>query len=142
MSENKTRPTAADAKKFLEALEHPTRKSDALILFDLFGRVTGWAAQMWGPSIIGYGRYEYRYASGREGEFMATGFSPRKSYTSIYIMPGYSEFGGLLGRLGKVKHGKSCLNVNKLADVDLDVLEEIIRDGVANLRINHPVFDI
>ncbi len=89
---------------------------------------------MWGPSIVGYGRYHYRYKSGREGDFLATGFSPRKAAHSIYIMPGYADFTHILSRLGKHKLGKSCLYVNKLADIDLDVLAELIRAGLDDLE--------
>ncbi len=94
---------------------------------------------MWGASMIGYGRYHYRYKSGREGDFLATGFSPRKSALSIFIMPGYADFGDILTRLGKHKLGKSCLYVNKLADIDLDVLSELIRAGLKDLDQHWPV---
>ncbi len=94
---------------------------------------------MWGPSIVGYGRYHYRYKSGREGDFLATGFSPRKTALSIYIMPGYADFGDILSRLGKHKTGKSCLYVNKLADIDPEVLSELIRAGLADLETHWPV---
>lgn len=94
---------------------------------------------MWGPSIIGYGRYHYIYDSGREGDFLATGFSPRKANLSIYIMPGYTDFGEILSRLGKHKIGKSCLYVTKLADIDLDVLAELIRAGLKDLDQKWPV---
>jgi len=94
---------------------------------------------MWGASIVGYGRYHYRYKSGREGDFLATGFSPRKTALSVYIMPGYADFGDILSRLGKHKLGKSCLYVNKLADIDLDVLSELIRAGLEDLGRLWPV---
>ena len=98
---------------------------------------------MWGPSIIGYGRYQYKYDSGREGESMLTGFSPRKQNLTVYIMPGY-RFDSMqekLGRLGKHKLGKSCLYINKLADIDMDVLEEIVVDGVAYMRDTYATSD-
>ena len=94
---------------------------------------------MWGTSIIGYGTYHYVYDSGRESDFLATGFSPRKAALSIYIMPGYADFTEILGRLGKHKIGKSCLYVNKLADIDTDVLVELISAGLANLNARWPV---
>jgi hypothetical protein len=94
---------------------------------------------MWGPTIIGYGQYHYTYGSGRAGEFLATGFSPRKANLSIYILPGYADFGAILSRLGKHTIGKSCLYVNKLADIDLDVLEELIRAGLDDLGTRWPV---
>lgn len=126
-------------RAFLEAVEHPTRRADGLRLDALFRDVTGYAPVMWGPSIVGYGRYHYKYASGREGDALATGFSPRKSGLSIYIMPGYADFGEMLGRLGKHKKGKSCLYVNKLADINEDVLRELIRAGLADLNGHWPV---
>lgn len=86
-----------------------------------------------GASIIGYGRYHYTYASGREGEFLATGFSPRKAALSLYIMPGYQDYGAILARLGKHRPGRSCLYVTKLEDIDMAVLEELIRAALADL---------
>ena len=94
---------------------------------------------MWGPTIIGYGEYHYTYDSGREGDFLATGFSPRKANMVLYIMPGYQEFGEILERLGKHRTGKSCLYVNKLADIDLNVLSELIRTGLRDLDRIWPV---
>lgn len=139
MAQNKTQETAIDPRDFIESVEHPTRKADALVLLDLFTRVSGYSAKMWGPSIIGFGRYHYTYDSGREGDFLATGFSPRKANMSIYIMPGYQDYGALMERLGKHKLGKSCLYVNKLADIDLEVLEELIRAGLKDLHAIWPV---
>ena len=92
---------------------------------------------MWGPSIIGYGRYYYKYDSGREGHAMLTGFSPRKSALSLYIMPGYQDMSAHLDNLGKHKIGKSCLYINKLDDVDLKILEAIIVEGVSYMRANY-----
>jgi hypothetical protein len=94
---------------------------------------------MWGPTMVGYGQYHYRYASGREGDFLATGFSPRKANLSIYIMPGYQDYGAILKRLGKHKTGKSCLYINTLGDVDIDVLEDLIRAGLKDLGEIHEV---
>lgn len=88
---------------------------------------------MWGPSIVGYGRYHYVYDSGREGDFLATGFSPRAREFSIYIMPGYADFGSILDRLGKHRIGKSCLYVRRLSDIDTDVLRELILAGLDDL---------
>lgn len=137
----KTKPTKVDPSDFVEAIDHDTRRKDAQALLDLFGRVTGMKPKMWGPSIVGYGRYEYQYVSGREGEFMMTGFSPRKASLVIYIMPGYRDMAAKLKRLGKHKLGKSCLYINKLADIDLDVLAEMIADGLTHLRTTHRTFD-
>ncbi|MGH1464288.1 MAG: DUF1801 domain-containing protein [Cognatishimia sp.] len=138
-AQNKTVANSDDARGFCEQVEHPTRRADAMVLLKLFAAETGFDPVMWGPSIIGFGRYHYRYATGREGDFLATGFSPRKANLSIYIMPGYQDYSEIMGRLGKHKLGKSCLYVNKLADIDLDVLRELIRAGVADLNKIWPV---
>lgn len=136
---NKTRATDADVTAFLEAVGHPTRRADALALDRLFRDVTGWRPRMWGPTMVGYGQYHYVYATGREGDMFATGFSPRKANLSIYIMPGYRDYSAILARLGKHRHGKSCLYVNKLADIDTGVLEELIRAGLKDLQEKYPV---
>lgn len=139
MTQNKTQPTPADVDAFLGAVEPERRREDGRALNALFERVTGWSPVMWGPSMIGYGSYHYRYDSGREGDFLATGFSPRKANLSIYIMPGYADYASLLDRLGKHKMGKSCLYVSKLGDVDLDVLSELIQAGLEDLGRTWPV---
>lgn len=139
MGENKTQATDADVAAFLNAVEPDRRREDALALEALFRRVTGWQPRLWGPSIIGYGTYHYRYESGREGDFLATGFSPRKANMVLYILPGYAGFGHLLDRLGKHKIGKSCLYINKLADVDTGVIEQIVRAGLDDLATRWPV---
>ena len=139
MAENKTAITPVDPRDFIESVEHPTRKADALVLFDLYKKITGYTPRMWGPTIIGFGRYEYKYESGRTGESLASGFSPRKANLSIYIVPGYQDYDEILTRLGKYKIGKSCLYVNKLADVDMAVLEELIRTGLKDLDKIWPV---
>ena len=138
-SQNKTTPTDQTVESFLAGVQPPRKAEEAHALDVLFREVTGFEPVMWGPSIVGYGRYRYRYASGREGDFLATGFSPRKAAHSIYIMPGYADFGDILSRLGKHKLGKSCLYVNKLADIDLDVLSELIRAGLKDLDRLWPV---
>lgn len=139
MSENKTQATTQSVADFIAAVEHPTRRADAVALNAMFRDVTGWQPRMWGPSMIGYGAYHYTYDSGRSGDFLATGFSPRKSSMSIYIMPGYADFSDILARLGKHKIGKSCLYINKLADVDMNVLQELVRAGLKDLGTKWPV---
>ncbi len=133
MSENKTRQTDVSVESFLATVEPARKAEEARVLDGLFRDLTGWTPRMWGPTIIGYGQYHYTYASGRSGNHLATGFSPRKAAHSIYIMPGYADFGAILSRLGKHRIGKSCLYVNKLADIDLEVLRELIRAGLADL---------
>lgn len=142
MAENKTKITDVDPEDFIAGVEHPTRRADAEVLLELMGKASGCPARMWGPTIVGFGRYEYRYDTGREGEFLMTGFSPRKSNLSIYILPGYDDLSEPLSRLGKHKIGKSCLYVNKLADIDLEVLTEIVSDSVAKLRDSHTTHDV
>jgi len=134
MSQNKTVPTHADVLAYLNAVQPARRRDDALALDQLFRKVTGFQPQMWGPSIIGYGRYHYRYDSGREGDFLATGFAPRKANLVLYIMPGYADFGPILTRLGKHRLGKSCLYLGALSGVDLDALGDLIRAGLADLN--------
>lgn len=136
---NKTQAKDVDVQAFLNAVEHPVRRADAMALDALFRRVTGWTPKMWGPTIVGYGSYRYKYDSGREGEMCATGFSPRKANLSLYIMPGYQDFGDILSRLGKHKKAKSCLYINKLASFDLGVVEEIVRAGLDDLATRWPV---
>lgn len=139
MTQNKTQPTGASVDAFIAAVTPDRRRRDAETLNALFCELTGFEPQLWGPSIIGYGRYHYRYATGREGDFLATGFSPRKSALSLYIMPGYQDYGDILADLGKHKTGKSCLYINKLDDVDLDVLAVLIRTSLADLHKVWPI---
>lgn len=138
----KTSPTSADVAGFLAGIDHPVRQADGTRLLGMMADWTGWQARMWGPSIIGFGRYEYKYDSGREGAAMVTGFSPRKANLVLYIMPGYRDLSEKLDRLGKHKIGKSCLYINKLADIDEAVLREIVQDGVAYMKEHYRVFDI
>ncbi len=142
-AKNKTVANNAEAAAFIASVEHDKRREDAETLLAFFNDVTGLKPVMWGSSIIGYGRYHYKYESGREGEYMLTGFSPRKQNMSLYIMPGY-RFGDMqdkLTRLGKHKLGKSCLYINKLEDVDMDVLKEIVLEGVAYMRDKYETWD-
>lgn len=140
-AENKTKPTAVSPEVFLASVDHPRRREDGLVLLSFFDRVTGLKPKMWGPSIVGYGRYHYKYDSGHEGDFMLTGFSPRKSALTIYMMPGYRDLSEQLARLGKHKIGKSCLYINKLDDVDMKVLEEIVQEGLNYMRANYQTWD-
>lgn len=139
MADNKTQATEISPAAFIAGIDHPTRRADAETLDALFRDITGWQPRMWGPTIIGYGAYHYTYDSGREGDMCATGFSPRKANLSLYIMPGYQDFGHILDRLGKHKLGKACLYINKLADVDIDVVAEIIQAGLDDLGARWPV---
>ena len=142
MSEPKTQITPASVEAFIDTVEPLAKREDARVLDALFRRVTGEAPRMWGPTIIGYGEYRTIYESGRAVHWMRTGFSPRKAKHSLYLMGGYCDDitaghrDAALARLGKYATGKSCLYVNKLADIDLAVLEEIIAaDWQAMLRL-------
>lgn len=137
----KTNQNEASPSDFITSVEHQQRRADAEVLLALFNRVTALKPKMWGESIIGYGRYHYHYESGREGEYFITGFSPRKASSTIYIMPGYQDLSAMLKRLGKHKAAKSCLYINKLSDIDLDVLEEIILFGMDYMKANYPTWD-
>ena len=111
---------------------------DARAILAMMTRVTSCEPIMWGPSIVGFDQYHYRYESGREGDFFITGFSPRKTALTIYIMPGFDKYEALMSRLGKYKTGRSCLYINKLQDVDMDVLEELVRLSVEFMRARYP----
>ena len=128
-----------EATKFLAQVEPPGRHDEAMRLDRLFREVTGWQPQLWRGGMLGYGRYDYTYASGRSGSYFATGFAPRKARLSIYIMPGYADFGAILDRLGKHTKGKSCLYLNRLDDADPQVLGELIRAGLDDLGRRWPV---
>ena len=138
MAENKTKPTAESVLAFINAVENDTRRADALRMLDIMKEITGDEPVMWGPSIIGFGSYHYKYESGREGDMCLTGFSPRKSSLTIYIMPGFDGYKELMSKLGKHKTGKSCLYINKLSDVDEDVLKTLIAEEVKYMRAKYP----
>ena len=132
----KTRPTEASVADFIGAVADAEKREDAKAVAALMAEITGAPARIWGASIVGFGRY--RYASGREGEFFETGFSPRKRALTLYIMPGFGEYGGLLERLGRHSLGKSCLYIRRLADIDLEVLRELVRLSVQAIREKYP----
>ena len=137
MSDPKTRPTTASVDAFIDAVDDERRRADCRVVAGLMAQITGAEGVMWGSSIVGFGTYHYRYASGREGDFFEAGFSPRKRALTIYVMAGFSEYDDLLARLGKHTTGKSCLYVKRLADVDLDVLREILTRSVAFIRAKY-----
>ena len=128
-----------DVDAFLATVENPRRRADAGRVLDLMREVTGEPPKMWGSSIVGFGSYRYRYASGRDGSSLVVGFAPRKQNLVLYIMPGFSSHAVLLSRLGKFRTDKSCLYVNRLDDVDLRVLEELVRESVAEMRRRYPM---
>jgi hypothetical protein len=134
MAELKTQRTDASVEEFLNSVENERRRADGFALLEWMRDITGEEPAMWGPSIVGFGSYRYRYASGREGEWMLVGFSPRQRYLTLYIMDGFDGYESLLEKLGKYRTGKSCLYINKLDDVDLPTLRELIRQSVAHVR--------
>ncbi|MEL6111875.1 MAG: DUF1801 domain-containing protein [Pseudomonadota bacterium] len=123
---NKTAPTTQSVDAFVKAVEHETRRADALKCLALMRKITGEDPVMWGPSIVGFGQYHYKYESGREGDMLNVGFSPRKSSMVLYVLGSLGEDEPLLKKLGKYKTGRACLYINTLADVDITVLEKII----------------
>lgn len=128
-----------EVEEFLRGVTPERRHREAAALDGFFREVTGWKPRFYKGGMLGYGSYDYTYASGRSGSFFATGFAPRKAKLSIYIMPGYADFGEILSRLGKHKIGKSCLYLNKLEDADMAVLGELVRAGLKDLGTRWPV---
>lgn len=137
MSEPKTKKTNASVREFLDKVEHPVKRIDSFHLLELMENITGVKPILWGDSIVGFDTYHYEYASGREGDWPITGFSPRKQKLTIYIMNGFANYELLLQNMGKFKVSKSCLYINKLADVKIDVLTEIIKDSVHQMRLKY-----
>lgn len=137
MPENKTKPTQQSATAFIHGLDDKQRRADAKKVASMMRKATGARATMWGESIVGFGQYHYKYASGREGDFLLTGFSLRKQALTLYIMAGFSEFGALMNKLSQYKIGKSCLYIKSLADVDEKVLEQLINRSVKYMCKNY-----
>ena len=133
MSENKTKPTNAGVVKFLNSATDDRKRSDSLAILELMKSITGIKPKMWGPTMVGFGSYHYKYDSGREGDYFIVGFSPRKQALTIYIMSGLSRYEKILSRLGKYKIGKSCLYIKKLEDVDTAVLTELIKESYQHM---------
>lgn len=137
MAALKTQENEASVDDFLAAVVHHKRREDSLIIKGIMERLTGQPAKMWGTAIIGFGAYDYTYPTGNSGRWMMTGFSPRKTALTLYIMPGFSKYETLMSRLGKYKTGKSCLYINKLEDVDMLVLEELITLSFQHMKENY-----
>ncbi len=138
MAELKTKPTNQSVEVFLDSILDEQKRQDCLEILALMKRVTGAEPVMWGESIVGLGLYHYKYASGREGDWPLTGFSPRKQNLTIYITSGFDQFGELLKRLGKHKTSVSCLYIKRLADVDREVLEELVKLSVEHMTRTNP----
>ncbi len=134
MAELKTRLNDASVTDFLNNVDDAEKRKDCFALVDMMREITGAEPKMWGTAIVGFGTYHYRYASGREGDWMQVGFSPRKQSLTLYIMSGFSRYDELMKKLGKHKTGKSCLYVKRLSDVDLVVLRKLIKQSVAHVK--------
>ncbi len=137
-AKNKTQKTQKSPAEFLKGVAPAQKQQDCFDILAMMKDAAGLAPKMWGASIIGFGDYHYKYDSGREGDSCRVGFSPRAQNIAIYIMPGYQDFDDELSRLGKHKMGKSCLYIKKLADVDVDVLREMIVKGLALMEEKYP----
>ncbi len=137
MAQNKTQPTQQKVAQFIAAIEDKRKRDDCRDLMKLMREITGHRPKMWGASIVGYGKYHYRYASGREGDFFLTGFSPRKAALTVYIISGFKHDPHLMEKLGKFKTGKSCLYIKSLQDIDRAVLAQLVSASVAYMRENY-----
>lgn len=135
---NKTQPTQRSVVDFLAQLENDLQRADCEVLVRLMQEESGEEPVLWGSTIVGFGQYHYRYSSGREGDFMRVGFSPRKDSLSIYIIPGFASYTSLLAQLGKHKMGKSCLYIKRLEEVDTKALQHLIRQSLQDMRQLYP----
>ena len=135
MTELKTKPNDKSVDQFLKRVENPTKKEDSFKILEIMKELTKEKPIMWGDSIIGFGSYHYKYASGREGNWFRVGFSPRKQNLTVYLMTGFEKYKEILNNLGKFKTGKSCLYINKLKDVDIPSLRELILESFTHLQI-------
>ena len=138
MSNLKTRPTRRSVPGFIRSFDNPRRREDCEALLPLFRRITTKEPVLWGDKIVGYGSYHYKYASGREGDWPVTAFSPGKQQLTIYVMNGFGTYGKLMEKLGKYRTGKSCLYITRLQNVDIKVLEKLLRRSVADMRKTWP----
>ena len=134
MAELKTKPTDQSVESFLNGIPDAQKRADAFAILTVMKQVTRAEPQMWGSSIVGFGRYHYKYASGHEGDAPLTGFSPRKQNLTLYLMLGADDYTDLLKKLGKHKTGKGCLYINRLADVDLPTLKELVKQSVKHMK--------
>jgi len=138
MSELKTRPTDRKVSQFIDAVEPDQKRQDCWTIVEMMRTVTGAEPVLWGSSIVGFGTYTYVNTTKKPADWPITGFSPRKANLTVYVMPGFSNYESLMARLGKHSMGKSCLYIKKLADIDFDVLEEIIRRSVRDMKAAYP----
>ncbi len=134
MAELKTKPNKVSVEKFLKSIKDEKKREDSFKVLELMKKITKEEPVMWGPSIVGFGRYHYKYASGREGDWFLTGFSPRKQNLTIYIMSGFKRNNELMKKLGKHKTGSSCLYINRLEDLDMKILKELITESLKYMK--------
>jgi hypothetical protein len=138
MAELKTKPTGQDVTEFLNSVPDERKRQDCFAVLELMREVTGEEPKMWGSSIVGFGSYHYKYASGREGDAALTGFSPRKQNLTLYITAGFEQYDDLMQKLGKHTTGKSCLYVKRLSDIDTGVLRELVQKSVDHMKRTNP----
>jgi hypothetical protein len=134
MAENKTKQTGASVEKFLNSVNDEKQREDSFTILKMMQQITKAEPKMWGPSIVGFGKYHYKYESGREGDCALTGFSPRKGNLTLYIMGGFDEKSSQMKKLGKYKNGKCCLYIKKLEDIDMSVLKELVKTSVESMK--------
>ena len=134
MAELKTKPTNASVEKFLNQVADETRREDCFKVAKMMEEITGEKPKMWGPSIVGFGSYHYKYASGQEGDWPIAAFSPRKQDLTLYLLPGFAESGELMKQLGKHRTGVSCLYIKRMSDVHVPTLKKLIRDSVKRMK--------
>jgi hypothetical protein len=133
MAALKTTPNDRSVKAFLDSIDDEKKRQDSYRILELMKQVTGEEAQMWGDSIVGFGSYHYKYASGREGDWFLTGFSPRKQTITLYIMAGFDQYEALMNQMGKYKTGKACLYIKKLEDINTQTLRELVKQSVEHV---------
>jgi hypothetical protein len=138
LADLKTQPNDRSVEDFLNRIEDENKRLDSFKLLELMQSVTGKQPRMWGDSIVGFGSYHYRYASGREGDWFLAGFSPRKQSLTLYIMAGFDQYQSLMAGLGRYTTGKSCLYVKKLDDIDYDTLRELVRLSAEHVARTNP----
>lgn len=141
MAQNKTIPNALSVKDYLDAIDNAQRKEDCWAIHDLMKKITGKEPRMWGSSIVGFGKYHYKYESGREGNMLTVGFSNRKQAITLYIMGGFKKHDELLSKIGPHKTGKSCFYIKKLSDMDIDILSILIGESIKAVEKKYSILD-
>ena len=141
MAENKTVPTNLSVDAYLDAIEDPGRREDCKVINELMKKITGKEPKMWGASIVGFGKYHYKYDSGREGDMLTAGFSNRKQAITIYIMGGFKRYEELLANIGKYKTGKACFYIKRLSDIDINILSELISGSLEAVAEKYTILE-